>query len=298
MKTPGKILTSVILLSKPGIIVSVSFTGFAGMVLAQRGIPPLNIITFGIVSLLLSAAGSAILNNLLDRQSDLLMDRLTRRAEALRVIGERPAFSISISIILLSLFISFYFLNVVNGVLIVSAILSYTLLYTLYLKRSSPYGAIPGGLPGALPVLIGYSAVNPGMGIDGVILFSIMILWQPPHFWALAQNYKEDYKRAGVPVMPVVFGTNYTNMLMLIYSLSLLPLSLSLWFFGYCSAFYAVMAVILGVYFDYVMVRSVLTSSNYRKAFAVSIIYILMLMASLIVDVSLSPAAKAVTTNL
>jgi protoheme IX farnesyltransferase len=291
---PKKILVSTLLLLKPRIILSVAFTGFAGMVLAQKGIPPLAPILLGILSLLLSAAGAAILNNILDKQIDALMKRLGRRVEALNVVGEKTALLIALLFVVASLFISFYFLNVVNGILIITAILSYTLLYTLYLKRSSPYGTIPGGLPGALPVLIGYSAIKPGLGIDGIILFVIMILWQPPHFWALAQMYKNDYENAGVPVMPVALGTKYTNIFMLLYSLALFPISLSLWFLGYCSSFYAIMAIVFGVYFEYVMIRSVMTNSNYGKAFGVSILYILVIMASIIIDISLNSARTVV----
>jgi len=152
-----------------------------------------------------------------------------------------------------ALFISVYFINIINALLILLAILSYTVLYTLYLKRSSPYGTILGGLPGALPVLIGYSAIDPGLGIGAWILFIFMILWQPPHFWALAQMYKDDYKKANIPVMPVVFGSNYTNIFILLYSISLIPLSLSLWFFGICSEYYAILVLIVGIYFQYVM---------------------------------------------
>ncbi|MGE5446458.1 MAG: heme o synthase [Ignavibacteriales bacterium] len=293
-KTLRSILVSLIVLIKPGIIVSVTFTGFAGMVLANKGIPSGDTILFGILSLFLSASGSAILNNIFDKQIDVMMERLSRRVEALRAVGEKEAILISIFFITVSLFISFLFLNYVNGTLIIAAILSYTFLYTLYLKRFSPYGTIPGGIPGALPVLIGYSAVNPSIGIDGIILFLIMMLWQPPHFWALAQKYKEEYKRAGIPVMPVIMGTKYTNILMLIYSLSLLPLSLCLWFFGFCSTYYAITAVILGVYLEYVMLQSVRRSANYGKAFGISILYILILMASVIIDVSLMSPAKLV----
>jgi len=291
-RAPKKILVSTLLLLKPRIILSVAFTGIAGMVLANKGFPSSYIIIFGIVSLLLSAAGAAILNNILDKQIDVLMKRLGRRVEALKIVGERTALFIALLFIIVSLFISFYFLNFANGVLIVAALLSYTFLYTLYLKRSSPYGTIPGGLPGALPVLIGYSAVKPNLGIDGIILFLIMILWQPPHFWALAQKYKNDYQNAGVPVMPVALGTKYTNIFMLLYSLSLFPLSLSLWFLGYCSSLYAIAAIIVGIYFEYVMIRSVLTNSNYGKAFGVSILYILVIMASLIIDISLGSANR------
>jgi heme o synthase len=133
--------------------------------------------------------------------------------------------------------------------------------------------------------------------MDGIILFFIMLLWQPPHFWALAQRYKEDYRRAGIPVMPVIMGTNYTNIFMLLYSISLLPLSLSLWLLGYCSVYYALVAIIVGFYFEYGVFRSVLRSADYGMAFGASIIYILILMASLIIDVCLSQSEMILLTT-
>lgn len=289
-RAPAKIVVSTILLSKPGIILSVAFTGFAGMVLANRGIPPLGLTSMAVLSLLLSAAGSAILNNVLDKQIDTLMSRLSKRVDALEVVGEKTATLISLVFIAVSLFISFYYLNAVNGALIVAAILSYTLLYTLYLKRSSPYGTILGGLPGALPVLVGYTAVNSHIGVDGIILFVFMMLWQPPHFWALAQKYKLDYKKAGVPVMPVALGSKFTNVMILLYSISLLPLSLSLWILHYCSDYYAVFAIVSGLYFEYVMIRSAVKNTDYGKAFGTSIIYMLIIMISLILDISFGSA--------
>jgi protoheme IX farnesyltransferase len=290
LRQPAKIATSTLLLLKPRIILSVAFTGFAAMVLAFQGTPPINKTFYCISSLLLSAGGAAILNNILDKEVDILMSRLNKRVEAMQIVGERFAIFIAVSFILISLFISFYLINIVNGILIVAAILSYTLLYTLYLKRSSPYGTILGGIPGALPVLIGFSVIKPELGLGGLILFLFMILWQPPHFWALAQKYKEDYRTAGVPVMPVVLGTKYTNILMLIYALSLLPLSLSLWFFGYSSAYYAILAIIFGVYFEYVFIKSAVSNSGYGKAFGVSILYMLVIMLSLVLDISLRSA--------
>ncbi|MGB7290794.1 MAG: heme o synthase [Thermodesulfobacteriota bacterium] len=290
LRQPGKIATSTLLLLKPRIILSVAFTGFAAMVLAFQGTPPIDKTFYCISSLLLSAGGAAILNNILDKEVDILMSRLNKRVEAMQIVGERFAIFIAVSFIVISLFISFYLINVVNGILIIAAILSYTLLYTLYLKRSSPYGTILGGIPGALPVLIGFSAIKPELGLGGLILFLFMILWQPPHFWALAQKYKEDYRSAGVPVMPVVLGTKYTNVLMLIYAVSLLPLSLSLWFFGYSSAYYAILAIIFGIYFEYVFIKCAISNSGYGKAFGVSILYMLVIMLSLVFDIFLRSA--------
>ncbi len=122
-----------------------------------------------------------------------------------------------------------------------------------------------------------------------------MMLWQPPHFWALAQKYKLDYKKAGVPVMPVALGAKFTNVMILIYSVSLLPLSLSFWFLGYTSAYFAILAIIFGGYFEYTIIRSTITNSGYGRAFATSIFYMLAIMAALILDLSLYPStAQAV----
>jgi len=282
---PSNIVVSTVLLTKPGIILSVAFTGFAGMVLASRGFPSISLTAEALMSLLLSAAGAAIINNVLDSRIDVLMSRLNKRVDALAVIGEKAAIAIAFVFIAVSLFVSFYYLNVVNAALTIAAILSYALLYTLYLKRSSPYGTILGGLPGALPVLIGYAAVNPALGADAIILFTFMMLWQPPHFWALAQKYKIDYKKAGIPVMPVALGTKYTNVMIVLYSISLFPLTLSLWFLGYCSIYYAIFAVISGLYFEYVIIKSALNNTGYGKAFGASILYMLIIMAALILDV-------------
>lgn len=264
------------------------FTGFAGMVLANRGIPASNIIFYTLISLFLSAGGSAILNNVLDKELDVLMDRLGKRVHAMRRVGEKQAVVISVVMIISSLFISLYFINYVNAFLIILAILSYTILYTLYLKRSSPYGTILGGIPGALPVFIGYSAIEPALGIGAWVLFIFMILWQPPHFWALAQKYKDDYKKANIPVMPVVFGVEYTNLFILLYSVSLIPLTLSLWFMNICSEYYAILVLISGIYFEYIMFKSVITKTNYGKAFGVSILYMLSIMLILIFDIYLN----------
>ncbi len=285
----GKIVVSTLLLSKPGIIVSVAFTGYAGMVVATRGIPSIYFTLFGILSLLLSSAGSAILNNVLDRKIDKKMERLTDRVEALETLGSTNVLILSITMILVSLVISFYFLNYINAFLILLAVISYTVLYTLFLKRSSPFGTILGGIPGALPVLIGYTAISPEIEINGFILFAFMMLWQPPHFWALAQKYKDQYEQAGIPVMPVAFGPRYTNILILLYSLTLIPLTLALWLNGLSSSYFAIFALIVGIYFEYRIVKSVYDNRSYGEAFSASIIYMLAIMLALIIDIAMHP---------
>ncbi len=296
-KSVGTMAVSAIILSKPGIIISVAFTGLAGMVVANRALPPAQAVFLCVASLLLSAGGAAILNNLLDKKIDKQMTRLNKRVEALRILGDRNAWVISILMMVVALAVSFSYFNYVNTALILLAILSYTLIYTLFLKRTSPFGTILGGIPGALPVLIGYTAINPVLQLDAIIVFVFMMLWQPPHFWVLAQKYRKDYEKAGVNVLPVALGTKYTNMLILIYSLSLIPLTFILWLTGTNTVYFAAFAAISGIYFNYLVIKSVLANRGYGKAFSASIIYMLLIMLGIVVDIlvkSLSPVERVI----
>ncbi len=296
-KSMGNMAVSAIILSKPGIIISVAFTGLAGMVVANRALPSGQAVFLCVISLLLSAGGAAILNNLLDKKIDRQMTRLNKRVEALRTLGDRNAWVISILMMVVALAVSFSYFNYVTTALILLAILSYTLIYTLFLKRTSPFGTILGGIPGALPVLIGYTAIKPVPQFDAIIVFVFMMLWQPPHFWVLAQKYRKDYEKAGINVLPVALGTKYTNMLILIYSLSLIPLTFILWLTGTNTVYFAAFAAICGIYFNYLVVKSVLGNRGYGKAFSASIIYMLLIMLGIVIDIlvkSLSPVERVI----
>ncbi|MCY3985756.1 MAG: heme o synthase [Candidatus Dadabacteria bacterium] len=296
-KSVGNMAVSAVILSKPGIIMSVAFTGLAGMVVANRALPSLQTIFLCVISLLLSAGGAAILNNLLDKQIDKQMTRLNKRVEALRVLGDRNAWVTSILMMTAALLISLYYFNYVNAALILLAILSYTLIYTLFLKRTSPFGTVLGGIPGALPVLVGYTAIKPTPQLDAMIVFIFMMLWQPPHFWVLAQKYRNDYEKAGINVLPVALGTKYTNILILTYSLSLIPLTFMLWLTGINTVYFVAFAAVSGIYFNYLVVRSVFANRGYGKAFSASIIYMLLIMLGIVVDIlikSLSPVERVI----
>ena len=300
-KSAGKMAVSAVILSKPGIIVSVAFTGVAGMVVAARSLPPAETVFLCALSLLLSAAGAAILNNLLDKKIDSKMSRLDKRVEALKTLGDANAWALSLAMMAAALLVSLLCFNLLNAALILAAILSYTLLYTLFLKRTSPFGTVLGGLPGALPVLVGYTAVGPEIRFDGIVVFVFMMLWQPPHFWVLAQKYRNDYERAGVQVLPVAFGTKYTNMLILIYSLSLIPLTFVLWLIGTNTVYFAAFAAAAGAYFNYLVIRSVREGGGYGKAFSASIVYMLLIMVGIVVDIlvkSLSPVERVIGPTL
>ena len=286
-----KYLAALLLLCKPTIILSVGLTGFTGMILASRSFPEPNLVILTILSLVLSAGGSAIINNIIEREKDQLMERLAKRVEALKIVGIGGASFFASLLITFSLGLSFFFINLTNFILIVMAILSYTVYYTLFLKRSSPFGTVLGGIPGALPVIIGFSAIQPNISkdyIDVLILFIFMMVWQPPHFWALAQHLSDDYKKAGFPVMPLIYGQKYTNYLIAIYSLALLPISLYFWVVGIASSFYSFIAIIMGVAFLYTVFLSFKKKGHYILVFLFSIFYMLVINLSLAFDILLN----------
>jgi len=276
-----------VLIAKPGIAAGVAVAGLAGMVLAAGGIPSPQFLLPGLGRILLAASGSAILNGIFDAPMDARMPRLAERVAALRQVGKVRALGISLSLVAGGLFLAYRYLNGISALLVLAAVLSYSLLYTLLLKRRSPYGTIPGGIPGALPVLIGYSAVSGRIGPDGWILFLVMLLWQPPHFWALALKYREQYRAAEVPALPAVHGEAYTRVLIFLYAVALLPMSLALWAFGYCSGYYAAAAFLLWAGFLLSSYRNAVASRRYGRAFGASIVYLMLLLFALVGDILL-----------
>lgn len=281
---------SVVLLSKPGIVTGVAVAGLAGMVLAQRGLPNATVVLLCLGSIVAAASGASLVNGVLDAPLDGLMPRVARRVEARTTVGSGGALSLAAALIVAAVVVSYRYLNGLTAALVVAAVVAYALLYTLVFKRLSPYGTIPGGIPGALPVLVGYAAVSGRIGMDGVILFLVMLLWQPPHFWTLALAHRDEYRDAGVPVLPVAHGEPYTKILIFLYAVSLLPATLALWAFGYCSTAFAGFAGVLWGFFLWSCYRDAVRMRRFRRAFGASIVYILGVLAAVVVDVAMRAA--------
>ena len=166
--------------------------------------------------------------------------------------------------------------------------LSYAVWYTLYLKRRGPFGAIVGGLPGALPVLIGCYGISDRFAPDVWLLFAFMMLWQPAHFWALTLKIQGDYEEGGVPVLPLVYGNDYTRLYILIYGLSLPPLALAVGLSAGYSLVYLIGSGIASFYYVFRTVRGIYRQEQYGRAFFASIIYMLVLMLLLNLDILLA----------
>ncbi|MBI1920313.1 MAG: protoheme IX farnesyltransferase [Geobacter sp.] len=269
---------------KPGIVAAVMLAGCAGMATGAHGLPEAGRLFACLAALFLAASGAAILNNVLDAEADRLMLRLAKRSAALERIGKKRAAAVAGAAIVISLWIAAAFVNPLTAFLLLAAVLSYTPLYTLLLKRRSPHGAVPGGLAGALPVLIGSAAANAALNREALILFTLMLLWQPPHFWTLALQYRDDYQAAGIPVLPVVRGVAYTKSMVLIFAAVQLLVTFWLGIQGDRSAWFAAISVILALLFLSVCAWNVAIKDRYRRGFAASLVYLVLLLISFIAD--------------
>jgi len=283
---PAK-LGAALLLCRPGILLLMTATALTGMIMASRGIPEAATALPCITAVLLAAAGSAVINSVLDAPFDRKMSRLRQRCGALDALGPLPASVIGAALISASLILSSLCLSLTAALFVLAAVISYLILYTLSFKRRSPFGAVPGGIPGALPVLIGYADISPQIGPDGVILFLLLLLWQPPHFWILALRWRDDYREAALPVLPVVMGERYAVIAVFLYAGALPPVSLSLWFFGYCSALYALGALLLAVIFLAALYRFLIGAALYRRAFRATNCYLALVLLLVTADICL-----------
>jgi protoheme IX farnesyltransferase len=279
-------IIALVRLVKPGIVAAVLLAGYTGMVTAAGGRPESRPAAICLAALLLSAAGSAMLNCLLDAPMDRTMERLRERTRALDAVGPARLLCVALACIAVALFLALT-LNRLAFLLVLAAVILYTLVYTLILKRRSPWGAVPGGIPGALPVLIGQAAVTGSIDLAGMTLFTIIFLWQPPHFWVLALHHEDDYRAAGLPVLPVACGEGYTRVLILLYVTALLPATLALPLTGCCSPLFAAMAVALWLWFLAACYRHAVRARRYERAFRASVIYLTLLLAAVILDITI-----------
>jgi heme o synthase len=271
-------------LARPGIMALVALAGTSGMVLASRGAPDAGALSACLISMILAASGSAMINAVIEHSRDRKMDRLRARVAAVNTVGRWQTAALGTILTASAIILAFRLLPSLSACLTAAAVAGYLLLYTACLKHRSPFAAIPGALPGALPVLIGYSSAGMSIGPDGLILFLLLLFWQPAHFWILSLRYREEYNAAGFPTLSNSFGGQFALAAIFLYASSLVPISLTFWVFGYSSAFYALAAFLLGVTFLHALHR--LMVRNYRPALAFRLTnwYLAALLILIIVD--------------
>ncbi len=272
--------------SKPGIMLLLLTTTFCSMLAAQAGWPGLSLVLLTLLGGALASGGASAMNCYIDRDIDQIMARTrkrpipTRSLTAAQVRGYAVTLSVA-SVVLLAIWV-----NPLAALLALAGNLFYILIYTAWLKRSTPQNIVIGGAAGSFPPLVGWAAVTGNLAIAPLILAAIVFLWTPPHFWSLAILKKRDYERAGIPMMPVMRGEAHTRLEILLYTLILVPVTLLLVPAGGAGVFYLGAATILGAVFISYAVR-MYREGNARLAwplFKYSNYYLAALLAALVVD--------------
>ena len=277
-------------LTKPRIVSALLITAMGGMVAAAGGLPDAAIATAVLVGGALAAGGAHALNHYFDRDIDAVMGRTSGRPVAAGRVTPQRAFVFGVLLNAAAFVMLTSMANTLSAVLTLSATLFYVLVYTMGLKRTTPHNIVIGGAAGAVPPMVGWAAITGEVGIEALYMFSIVFFWTPPHFWALALLIKDDYARAGVPMLPVVAGVAETKLQIFLYTLMLVALSVLFFATGTVGWLYLSAAIALGVPFIYYSWRLLRRpeSEGARGLFQYSLAYLALLFAAIAVDGVLS----------
>lgn len=277
-----------IALTKPGIWRSNLFATFGGFWLASRWDFDWMLMVWTLIGTLFILASSCVFNNYLDRDFDSKMDRTRDRALPAGRIHPQIVFWYGTVLGVLGLAVLIAFTNWLTVILAITGVFFYVVVYTAWLKRTSTWSTSVGGVSGAMPPVIGYSAVtgviDPGM----ILLFAILFLWQPPHFWALGIRRKEEYRAAGFPLLPVVKGVRRTQWQMIPYVALLIPSGIMMYVYGYVGMIFAIVSTVLGVIWLYICISGLFPRTDQTKwakrSFLFSIQYLLVIVFVMIID--------------
>ncbi len=272
-------------LLKPRVMSLVVFTGFVGLYLAP-GDGNLILQTIAVLCIAIGAGASGAINMWYDRDIDAVMSRTRTRAIPSGKVTAEAALTFGVLLAGGSVMVMGLAVNWVAAILLMVTISFYVFVYTIWLKRRTPQNIVIGGAAGAFPPMIGWAAVTGTVSIESITLFTIIFMWTPPHFWALSLYRSDDYKAAGVPMMPLVHGRYETKKQILLYSIVLGPLGIAPFWLGTLGTVYGVASVLLGALFIGAAWRVMRNDSekNCKQLFGFSIFYLFFLFFAMIVD--------------
>jgi len=284
--TPS-LMADLVTLTKPRIISLLLLTTVAPMYITGHGVPPISLVLWVIVGGYLMAGGANTVNMWFDRDIDMLMSRTRLRPIPSGRISALAALAFGLAQGAIAFWIFWHFVNPLSAWLAFSGYLFYIFVYTVWLKRISAQNIVIGGAAGAFPPLVGWTAMTGTLDLPAIYLFAIIFFWTPPHFWALALIKKQDYARAGIPMMPVVQGDQWTKIQMLAYTLMLIPLTVMPSIFGALGLFYAVAALALGgrlLWYSIKVLREAGVTPTAWKMYKYSLLYLALLFVAMGVD--------------
>jgi protoheme IX farnesyltransferase len=278
-------------LMKPRVMSLVVFTALVGLLVAPGHVHPVIGLT-ALICIAVGAGAAGALNMWYDADIDARMARTAARPIPAGRLAPGEALAFGLTLATFSVVVLGLLVNVFAAALLALTIAFYVVVYTMWLKRTTPHNIVIGGAAGALPPLIGWTAVTGHFAVEPVVLFLIIFFWTPPHFWALALYRTEDYARAGVPMLPVVAGAPETRRQILLYTLILAPLGIAPWILGYAGPAYGILAtasgaIMIALAFRVRAEEHRQTANKYlacKQMFAFSILYLFLLFAMLLVD--------------
>jgi heme o synthase len=273
-------------LGKPKVVLLEVFTAVVGMLLAVDGLPPWNALVFGTLGIALAASSAAAINHVLDRRFDAQMKRTQSRPIPTGHISGRNALTYALALCAAGMGLLIWKVNLLTAILTFSTFIGYAVIYTVWLKHATPQNIVIGGAAGAAPPVLGWTAVTGDVHEHALLLFLIIFTWTPPHFWALAIARRDDYARAGIPMLPVAYGVAFTRLHILFYTILLLLVTLLPFLTGMSGLIYLCAALVLGGLFIYYALRLALwpTERLPMQTFGFSITYLSLLFAALLLD--------------
>ena len=288
----GQLVRDLVALTKPAIMSLLLVTALGGMFLAAHGVPPFGILVATLVGGAAASGGAASLNHYFDRDLDERMRRTRHRPLPAHRVSTRLAVAWGIALNLVAFVVLALFTNLLAASLAIAGTLFYILVYTLWLKRTTAQNIVIGGAAGAVPPLVGWAAITGSLDLAAWLLFAIIFFWTPAHFWALALLIRDDYERAGVPMLPVVRGDEATTWNILAYAGFLLPLTIFLFIAGDLGLLYLGAALVLGAVFIAYAWRLLRAGETRRRVLArgvylYSLVYLALLFVAIMVDSTL-----------
>ena len=274
-------------LTKPRVVVLIVFTAIVGMFLAVPGWPGAVPLIFGTMGIGFGASGAAVFNHILDARIDIHMLRTRGRPLPQGRVSERAALKFASMLTLISMILLWFVVNPLTAVLTFFSLIGYAVIYTVYLKRATPQNIVIGGAAGAAPPILGWTAVTNEVHADALLLFLIIFVWTPPHFWALAIARKKEYAKVNIPMLPVTHGEAYTRLNILLYTILLVLVTIIPYLIGMSGIIYLLTAMILGGMFLFhaiQMMRYPDELNRAMKTFRFSINYLGLIFGALLLD--------------
>jgi len=273
-------------LGKPRVVLLEVFTAVVGMLLAVPGMPPWNALLFGTVGIALAASSAAAINHLLDRRFDAQMARTQNRPLPTGHVTARQVLGYALILGVVSMSILVWRVNVLTAVLTFLTLIGYAVVYTVWLKHATPQNIVIAGAAGAAPPILGWTAVTGSIDPHALLLFLIIFTWTPPHFWALAIARRDEYARAGIPMLPVVYSVAFTRLHILLYTILLFIVTLLPYLTGMSGVIYLIAALGMGGAFFYFALKLYLRPDDRlpMRTFGFSITYLAILFAALLLD--------------